>query len=109
MVRIDVLEEEVEYYKTLIRPTDTGHVHTAINFIQDRIRILKGRKRMALPIISYTTPTEEFKNEGMSNPILLDLVVHYKGYPNANAEYRNKRKTCKSYLIKHAHWSLLKW
>ena len=45
LVRINVLEEEVEYYKTLIRPTDTGHVHTAINFIQDRIRILKGRKK----------------------------------------------------------------
>ncbi len=44
LVRINVLEEEVEYYKTLIRPTDTGHVHTAINFIQDRIRNLKGRK-----------------------------------------------------------------
>ena len=45
LVRINVLEEEVEYYKALIRPTDTGHVHTAINFIQDRIRILKGRKK----------------------------------------------------------------
>ena len=54
LVRIDVLEEEVEYYKTLIRPTDTGHVHTAINFIQDRIRILKGRKKEWLLILQVT-------------------------------------------------------
>ena len=59
LVRIDVLEEEVEYYKTLIRPTDTGHVHTAINFIQDRIRILKGRKRMVHS--KYTTPQKNLR------------------------------------------------
>jgi hypothetical protein len=45
LVRISVLEEEVEYYKTLIQPQDTGHIHTAISFVQDRIRILKGYKK----------------------------------------------------------------
>ena len=45
MIRIDVLEEELEYYKTLIQPEDTGHIHTAIHFIEDRIRILKGGKK----------------------------------------------------------------
>ena len=26
LVRIDVLEDEVEYYKTLLQPEDTGHI-----------------------------------------------------------------------------------
>jgi len=42
LVRISVLEEEVEYYKTLLQPHDTGHIHTAIGFIQRRINQLKG-------------------------------------------------------------------
>ena len=45
IVRISVLEEEVEYYKTLLQPHDTGHIHTAISFIKDRIRILKGGEK----------------------------------------------------------------
>ena len=42
---VSVLEEELEYYKTLIREDDTGHIHTVISFITDRIRILKGAKK----------------------------------------------------------------
>ena len=42
IVRISVLEEEVEYYKTLLRPHDTGHIHTAIGFIKRRIEELRG-------------------------------------------------------------------
>jgi hypothetical protein len=45
IVRISVLEEEVEYYKTLLQPQDTGHIHTAISFIRDRIRNLKGEEK----------------------------------------------------------------
>jgi len=45
IVRISVLEEEIEYYKTLLQPHDTGHIHTAISFIKDRIRHLKGEKQ----------------------------------------------------------------
>ena len=45
IVRINVLEEEIEYYKTLLQPHDTGHIHTAISFIKDRIRHLKGEKQ----------------------------------------------------------------
>ena len=45
IVRIGVLEEEVEYYKTLLEPHDTGHIHTAISFIRDRIRHLKGETK----------------------------------------------------------------
>ena len=42
IVRISVLEEEVEYYKTLLREHDTGHIHTAIGFIKRCIEELKG-------------------------------------------------------------------
>jgi hypothetical protein len=42
IVRISVLEEEIEYYKTLIRETDTGHIHTTIGFLNRRIEELKG-------------------------------------------------------------------
>jgi hypothetical protein len=45
IVRIDVLEQEVEYYKTLLQPHDTGHIHTAISFIRSRINNLKGVKK----------------------------------------------------------------
>jgi hypothetical protein len=45
IVRISVLEEEVEYYKTLLEPHDTGHINTAISFIRDRIRHLKGETK----------------------------------------------------------------
>jgi hypothetical protein len=44
LVRIEVLEQEIEYYKTLIEPTDTGHIYTTISFLQERIRNLKGKK-----------------------------------------------------------------
>ena len=45
IVRISVLEEEVEYYKTLLQPHDTGHIHTAISFIRNRIKHLKGETK----------------------------------------------------------------
>ena len=44
LVRISVLEEEVEYYKTLLQPHDTGHIHTAISWLEHRINELKGIK-----------------------------------------------------------------
>ena len=43
LVRLDVLKEEVEYYKTLIREHDTGHIHTTINFIERRIEDIEGK------------------------------------------------------------------
>ncbi len=45
LVRIDVLEDELEYYKTLLQPEDTGHIHTTISFIKSRIRNLKGEEK----------------------------------------------------------------
>jgi hypothetical protein len=41
IVRVDVLKEELEYYKTLIQPHDTGHIHTTISFIKERIEQLQ--------------------------------------------------------------------
>ena len=49
IVRVNVLEEEVEYYKSLLQPHDTGHIHTTISFIQSRIRELKGEKKQWAP------------------------------------------------------------
>jgi hypothetical protein len=42
IVRVNVLEEELGYYKTLLQPHDTGHIHTTIAFLQNRIDNLKG-------------------------------------------------------------------
>ena len=44
LVRLEVLEEEIEYYKTLIQPEDTGHIHTTFSFLKDRLKNLKGEK-----------------------------------------------------------------
>ena len=43
LVRLDALREEVEYYKTLLQPHDTGHIHTTIGFIKRRIEELEGK------------------------------------------------------------------
>jgi len=40
--RIKILEEEVEYLKTLLKPHDTGHLHTTISVLENRIQQLKG-------------------------------------------------------------------
>ena len=36
LVKLMVLEEEIEYYETLIQPHDTGHIHTTIHAIEHR-------------------------------------------------------------------------
>ena len=43
-VRINVLKEEAEYYRTLFEDHDTGHIRTAVNFIENRIEHLQGKK-----------------------------------------------------------------
>lgn len=45
LTRIDVLREEVEYYRTLLQPHDTGHIHTTIGFLEQRIRHLEGKQQ----------------------------------------------------------------
>jgi len=42
LVRINVLEEEIKYYKSLLQPHDTGHIHTTIGFLSQRLSNLKG-------------------------------------------------------------------
>ena len=41
IVKLIVLEEEVEYYKTLLMPHDCGHIHTTINFLESRIEEIR--------------------------------------------------------------------
>jgi hypothetical protein len=47
---LEVLEQEVAYYKTLLQHYDTGHIHTTINFLNERIAKLK----LALEVIQTT-------------------------------------------------------
>ena len=39
--RIAVLEDEVQYLNTQLRPHDTGHIRTAIHVLEDRIKELQ--------------------------------------------------------------------
>jgi len=43
LIRVNILEQEIALYKTLIREHDTGHIHTTIDFLQERVNHLKGR------------------------------------------------------------------
>ena len=46
IVRIGVIEEEIEYYKTLLRESDTGHIHTTIGFLNaSRSVVMTGSKK----------------------------------------------------------------
>ena len=42
LIRADVIKEEIEYAKRKLQPHDTGHIHTAISWMEHRIRNLKG-------------------------------------------------------------------
>ena len=44
-MRIDVLKEEAAYYRTLFQDHNTGHIRTAVNFIEDRIANLEGKRK----------------------------------------------------------------
>ena len=44
IMRIGVLEDEIRYAKTQIQPHDTGHIYTAIDWLEHRVRRLKGIK-----------------------------------------------------------------
>ena len=63
---------------------------------------------MAVRLVSYTTPTEEFNNEGMSNTDLLDLVAYCARVSNPSNQMNTETsEKLVKYLIKHAHWSPL--
>jgi len=39
--RIVMLMEEIAYAKSQLQPHDTGHIHTAINWMQSRVDSIK--------------------------------------------------------------------
>jgi len=45
-VRIQILKEEIDYYKTLIESQDCGHIHTTISFLESRIENLLGGEKV---------------------------------------------------------------
>ena len=42
LIRIKYLEDEVKYAQSQLQEHDTGHIHTAISWMKDRIKHLKG-------------------------------------------------------------------
>ena len=42
LIRISILEKEIEYAKSQLQPHDTGHIYTAISWLESRINDLKG-------------------------------------------------------------------
>jgi len=44
-LHIKILRDEIGHLKTLIRDHDTGHIHTTINTLEWRIKILKGEEK----------------------------------------------------------------
>jgi thymidylate synthase (FAD) len=63
---------------------------------------------MAVRLVSYTKPTEEFVKEGINNDDLLDLVAFCARVSNpANQMNSETSEKLVKYLIKHAHWSPL--
>jgi len=61
---------------------------------------------MQVKLVSYTTPTEEFKNEGLEN--VQDLIAFCAKVSNPTSQV-NKETSERliKYLIKHQHWSPL--
>jgi len=43
LIRLQVLEDEIAYAQSQLQPHDTGHIHTAISWLQHRVRKLKGQ------------------------------------------------------------------
>ena len=63
---------------------------------------------MAVRLVSYTTPTAEFVEEGIKDNDLLDLVAFCARVSNpANQMNIETSEKLVKYLIKHAHWSPL--
>jgi hypothetical protein len=43
LIRLQVLEDEIAYAQSQLQPHDTGHIYTAISWLQHRVRKLKGQ------------------------------------------------------------------
>lgn len=61
---------------------------------------------MRVKLVSYSQPTEEFKNEGLEN--VQDMIAYCARVSNPSNQFNNEtaEKLIK-YLIKHKHWSPL--
>ena len=44
-LHIKILRAEIDTLKGYLRPHDTGHIHTTINTLEWRIKILKGEEK----------------------------------------------------------------
>jgi len=63
---------------------------------------------LAVRLVSYTKPAEEFVQEGIADNNLLDLVAFCARVSNpANQMNSETSEKLVKYLIKHAHWSPL--
>ena len=63
---------------------------------------------MSVRLVSYSKPTLEFINEGISGDNMLDLVAYCARVSNpANQMNSETSEKLVKYLIKHAHWSPL--
>ena len=50
LIRVNILKQEIALYKTMLRDHDTGHIHTTISFLQERVDHLEGKcKEMYVP------------------------------------------------------------
>ena len=45
--QLDFLYKEIEYAKTRLEPTDTGHISTAISWMQQRVKEVQEEVRNA--------------------------------------------------------------
>jgi hypothetical protein len=41
LIAVTILEREIEYAKSCLREHDTGHIHTAISWLEHRTKELK--------------------------------------------------------------------
>ena len=41
LIRVDVIKDEIAYAKSQLQPHDTGHIYTAIGWMEDRIEKLE--------------------------------------------------------------------
>ena len=41
LIRVDVIKDEIAYAKSQLQPHDTGHIYTAISWMEDRIEKLE--------------------------------------------------------------------
>ena len=63
LIRISILEKEIEYAKSQLQPHDTGHIYTAISWLEHRINELKGIKEDELEIDYRDAYSNEWRKQ----------------------------------------------